>query len=115
MSGEKPQQEAKPGEIGTAADGKEYKLYKANCHCGRIRFTCPTTPPLEDGYEVVSCNCSICHRNGGWHIYVPRERLTFVDGYGIEKVQGRKLDRDVEDDESLGEADALSRTTTTSP
>lgn len=39
------------------------KIYTGGCHCGRFKFEC-RHPILEKGFEVVSCNCSICTMKG---------------------------------------------------
>ncbi|KXH36610.1 glutathione-dependent formaldehyde-activating enzyme [Colletotrichum simmondsii] len=43
---------------------KPSKTYDASCHCGAIEFSLTLSPPLEDGYKVLNCNCSICRRSG---------------------------------------------------
>lgn len=53
--------------------------YKGNCHCAAVKFTIQT-PSLTD-HEVVSCNCSICSRNGYLDIFAKREDVTFHSGY----------------------------------
>jgi hypothetical protein len=42
-------------------------VVKASCHCGAVRFEVAEAP-----MEIVSCNCSICRRNGAlWAYYHP--------------------------------------------
>lgn len=36
--------------------------------------------PSLDSYEIISCNCSICTRNGYLNIYPKREELVFSRG-----------------------------------
>ena len=47
------------------------KVYKGGCHCGKFEYEC-RHPVLEDGFEVISCNCSICTQRGYLNMYVPR-------------------------------------------
>lgn len=47
------------------------KVYKGGCHCGKFEFEC-RHPVLEDGFEVISCNCSFCTQRGYLLMYVPR-------------------------------------------
>jgi len=56
-----------------AEETKPSKEYKGNCHCGKVRFTATVSPLLDDGHEVLSCNCSICARNGYLWVYLPEE------------------------------------------
>ncbi|KAI0107629.1 glutathione-dependent formaldehyde-activating, GFA [Hypoxylon sp. NC0597] len=52
--------------------------YKANCHCGRTRFTVD----LADirSLKVTRCNCSICTRNGYLLVYPRVEDVKFESG-----------------------------------
>lgn len=43
---------------------KPTKTYDASCHCGNVKFSLTLSPPLEEGYKVLNCNCSICRRSG---------------------------------------------------
>lgn len=45
------------------------KVYTGSCHCGRLKFEC-NHPILEDGFEVLSCNCSMCTVKGLLMMYV---------------------------------------------
>ena len=45
------------------------KLYKGGCHCRKFEFEC-RHPILEDGFEVISCNCSWCSQQGCLNMYV---------------------------------------------
>lgn len=60
-------------------DSPEKKLYKGNCHCGKVRFTVSHVP--LDITDVVRCNCSICTKNGYLNIYPEVEDVTFTHGY----------------------------------
>ncbi|KAI9678278.1 MAG: hypothetical protein M1817_006223 [Caeruleum heppii] len=55
------------------------KSYNGNCHCGAIKYTVALSPPLEE-QKVMSCNCSICIRNGYLMVYPPKESVTFHQG-----------------------------------
>ncbi|KAI1368153.1 glutathione-dependent formaldehyde-activating, GFA [Xylaria arbuscula] len=52
------------------------KKYSANCHCGLVRFSV-TTPDVAL-QKIVSCNCSICTKNGYLFVYPRREDVVFV-------------------------------------
>ena len=40
-------------------------MIEASCHCGAVRLELPRAPR-----RLLSCNCSICRRNGGlWAYY----------------------------------------------
>lgn len=56
--------------------------YKGSCHCGKISYTATISPPLESGHEVVSCNCSICARNGYLFVYLKNDAIKFHSGEG---------------------------------
>lgn len=56
-----------------------FSSHKANCHCGAIRLSFKISPPLES-YPVVSCNCSICQRNGHMFVYPERANVTLESG-----------------------------------
>lgn len=53
--------------------------YDANCHCGAVKFTVKI-PSLKD-HKVMSCNCSLCIRNGYLMIYPKRKDVIFHSGY----------------------------------
>ncbi|KAL8944618.1 MAG: hypothetical protein Q9216_000315 [Gyalolechia sp. 2 TL-2023] len=54
------------------------RWYDGNCHCAAIKFKV-LLASLED-YEVKTCNCSICSRNGYMLVYPPREDLVYLRG-----------------------------------
>lgn len=60
-------------------DPKDSEIYNATCHCGSIRYTVTLSPPLEH-HPIVSCNCSICFKNGYLLVYPTRERVAFGSG-----------------------------------
>ncbi|KAI1406822.1 glutathione-dependent formaldehyde-activating, GFA [Hypoxylon sp. FL1857] len=53
--------------------------YKANCHCGRTRFTVDLADIRSS--KVTRCNCSICTRNGYLLVYPKREDVKFESGW----------------------------------
>src|SRR5882762_7502654 len=53
--------------------------YSGNCHCGTVKYTV-RTPSLSDS-KVISCNCSICRRNGYLFIYPKRRDVNFHTGF----------------------------------
>ncbi|GFF34542.1 centromere protein V [Aspergillus udagawae] len=52
------------------------KSYTANCHCGNVKLSFSTSPPIEEA-DVISCNCSICNINGYMLTFVPTSKVTF--------------------------------------
>ncbi|KAI3329883.1 glutathione-dependent formaldehyde-activating, GFA [Ustulina deusta] len=52
--------------------------YDANCHCGMVRFSV-TTQDLKSS-TIVSCNCSICTKNGYLFVYPKCKDVVFVSG-----------------------------------
>lgn len=52
--------------------------YKANCHCGHVRFSFPH--PLLQTSKVVQCNCSICTKNGYLLVYPRAADVVFASG-----------------------------------
>jgi len=58
----------------------EKKVYKAQCHCARTKFTV-ALPPLETGQTKANkCNCSICTKNGYVLVYPLRTDVEFLAG-----------------------------------
>lgn len=53
--------------------------YKGNCHCGTVKFTVHI--PSLDEHEVLSCNCSICSRNGYLEVRPKPGDFVFHSGY----------------------------------
>ncbi|KAF2873197.1 Mss4-like protein [Massariosphaeria phaeospora] len=60
-------------------DSSDMQEYDALCHCGTVRYTVTLSPPLAK-QKVVSCNCSICSRNGYLLVYPLREQLSVKSG-----------------------------------
>lgn len=56
-----------------------FSTHSANCHCGAVRWAFSISPPLES-YPVVSCNCSICQRNGYLLVYPDRQNVVLGPG-----------------------------------
>lgn len=56
-----------------------FSTHKANCHCKAVRWSFSISPPL-DSYPVVSCNCSICERNGYLLVYPLKKNFTLEAG-----------------------------------
>ncbi|KAI1425250.1 glutathione-dependent formaldehyde-activating, GFA [Xylaria sp. FL1777] len=54
------------------------KKYNANCHCGMVRFSV-TIQDIKSS-KIVSCNCSICTKNGYLLVYPRCEDVVFVSG-----------------------------------
>lgn len=51
-----------------------YSTHNANCHCSAIHLSFQISPPLAS-YPVVSCNCSICQRNGYLFVYPDKDNV----------------------------------------
>jgi hypothetical protein len=60
-------------------DPNNCETYAAACHCGTVQYDITLSPPLEQ-WKVVSCNCSICSRNGYLLVYPERSQLRMKSG-----------------------------------
>ncbi|MEM1367132.1 MAG: GFA family protein [Cyanobacteria bacterium P01_H01_bin.15] len=49
--------------------------HQGSCHCGQIRFEVVITD-----WVGIRCNCSICTQKGFWHLIVPPEQFTLLQG-----------------------------------
>ncbi|KAF9025571.1 hypothetical protein BDZ89DRAFT_1068215 [Hymenopellis radicata] len=65
--------------------------YKGSCHCGKISFSATISAPLESGHEVISCNCSVCARNGYLFVYLKDDAIKFHSGEGEGRNYGNLL------------------------
>lgn len=54
------------------------ETYKANCHCGQIKFAV-TLPDIKTT-TILRCNCSVCIKNGYLLVYPKKEDVQFVCG-----------------------------------
>ena len=50
--------------------------YQGSCHCGAVTFTVNAALPTQ----AISCNCSICRRNGSLLTFVPAEQFELNSG-----------------------------------
>ncbi|PZR00952.1 MAG: aldehyde-activating protein [Cereibacter sphaeroides] len=50
--------------------------FDGSCHCGAVSFTVDADLPTE----AVSCNCSICRRNGALLAFFPATAFTLKGG-----------------------------------
>ncbi len=50
--------------------------YQGSCHCGAVAFTVEADLPTQ----AVSCNCSICRRNGALLTFVPEDNFRLDQG-----------------------------------
>ncbi|KAI2892460.1 hypothetical protein CBS63078_9380 [Aspergillus niger] len=57
----------------------EQSMHQGSCHCGAVRFRFSLSPPLSE-YPVVSCNCSICSKNGYLLVYPSLKDFTLESG-----------------------------------
>lgn len=53
--------------------------YKANCHCGKVKYTVTAPDIYQNG--TISCNCSMCTRDGYMGIFVPKTDVVFHSGF----------------------------------
>ncbi|KAF1916909.1 hypothetical protein BDU57DRAFT_498027 [Ampelomyces quisqualis] len=60
-------------------DPDHCETYTASCHCGTVQYYVILSPPLPK-WKVVSCNCSICSRNGYLLVYPERSQLHMKSG-----------------------------------
>lgn len=73
----------------------EFTAYAANCHCGAVRLTV-NIPSLMD-HKVMSCNCSLCTRNGYLNVYTERKDVIFHSGadnlsaYPVQNMNAHKF------------------------
>jgi hypothetical protein len=65
-----------------AFDPQNCQIYAASCHCGSVQYSVLLSPPLAK-WKVVSCNCSICTRNGYLLVYPERSQLQVKSGEGM--------------------------------
>lgn len=49
--------------------------YNGSCHCGKVTYTVETK--LDN---VITCNCSHCHRKGLVLTFVPENQFTLISG-----------------------------------
>lgn len=52
------------------------RLWRAQCHCGTVRFVFDG----PDTLDVTDCNCSLCAMTGYEHIFVGQADLRFISG-----------------------------------
>lgn len=53
--------------------------HRGGCHCGAVRFEVDAPARIE----VLSCNCSMCARLGGYlHLIVDRKAFRLIQGEG---------------------------------
>ncbi len=50
--------------------------FDGGCHCGAVRFRAT----VDEGQEIIDCNCSACTKKGIVHFIVPEERFELVRG-----------------------------------
>ena len=52
--------------------------YSGGCHCGKVRYEV-----TADMSQVISCNCTICHKKGYILTFVPGDQLTLQSGEDV--------------------------------
>ncbi|MCJ1258198.1 hypothetical protein MMC24_006029 [Lignoscripta atroalba] len=69
------------------------RWYEAQCHCAAVRYK--INIPNLDSHPVLSCNCSICTKNGYLFVYPLREEVVFHQGYDhLKKYEFGKKSKD---------------------
>lgn len=86
---QKPTYEPFPMEVLSQEDGN-WETYDGHCHCGEVKFQIKISPPFPD-HTVISCNCSVCHRNGYLLVYPARQDVSFIRGE--DKLQSYEFNR----------------------
>ncbi|KAF9877651.1 duf636 domain-containing protein [Colletotrichum karsti] len=81
---------------------KPSKTYDASCHCGSIKFSLKLSPPLEEGYKVLECNCSICRRSGYLLVYPNKTDVTW-NGDSREKCTNYRFNTKTKDQMFCGQ------------
>jgi hypothetical protein len=51
-------------------------VFEGGCHCGAVRFRVT----IDEGQEIVDCNCSVCTKKGIVHLIVPEARFELLRG-----------------------------------
>lgn len=57
----------------------EPTTYKANCHCGAVRYEVTLKDPFPK-YPINKCSCTICTKNGYLLVYPTRSDVVFTRG-----------------------------------
>ncbi|KAH8821937.1 Mss4-like protein [Xylogone sp. PMI_703] len=71
-----------PGYRADTVDG-ELRQYAGSCHCGAVRYTLMNKPITDE--KIISCNCSMCSRNGDLWIYPNKSAVTL---HGADSLTG---------------------------
>ncbi|KAK0111478.1 hypothetical protein ONS95_001833 [Cadophora gregata] len=69
--------------VETSVEGAKLDIFHGNCHCGAVAYTMLSKPLSER--MIISCNCSLCYRNGEVYTYPPASSVTFI---GKENLTG---------------------------
>ncbi|KAG4443307.1 hypothetical protein IFR05_001251 [Cadophora sp. M221] len=62
--------------VETSIEVTKLETFNGNCHCRAVAYTLISKPLNER--TIVSCNCSLCHRNGEIYTYPPATSVTFI-------------------------------------
>ncbi|KAG4423873.1 hypothetical protein IFR04_003018 [Cadophora malorum] len=63
-----------PKNAETSIPDVKLDTFHGNCHCGAVAYTLLSKPLSER--KIISCNCSICYRNGEVYTYPPASSVT---------------------------------------
>lgn len=56
----------------TTSPGASTRTYEGSCHCGGVQFTAK----IDLSQPVMTCNCSICSRQGWMLAFVPKADIS---------------------------------------
>jgi len=75
-------------------DPNNCQTYAAHCHCKTVQYEVTLSPPLSE-QKVVSCNCSICSRNGYLLVYPERSHVQVKSGEDALKTYSFSVKRNL--------------------
>lgn len=69
---------------------QDHTTHYASCHCGAVVYNV-TLKHLFPKYTVLTCNCSICEKNGYLLVYPARRDVVFEKGMLLLSYHGTGL------------------------
>ena len=60
------------------SETSEKVWYEASCHCGAVQYKAKVAD--IEKHQTVSCNCTVCTKNGYLNVYPLREDIVFHQG-----------------------------------
>ncbi|KAL7619899.1 hypothetical protein AAE478_010446 [Parahypoxylon ruwenzoriense] len=64
--------------MSSTSSASSVQAYDANCHCGKVQFAV-TMPDIRSS-KIITCNCSVCTKNGYLFVYPKPENVVFSSG-----------------------------------